>query len=111
MSERLLITSNTFSDMTFFFMRYESGDFSFKRVEVPEANFALDDINCKGHEESLSQCIYSTMHNCGTYEAVAIDCENARSKQFSLSISRIFIFSLNIIFLQHHNYPYRAQSP
>ena len=39
------------------------------------SNFAMDNVNCRGHETSLALCDHSDSHDCNAGEAAGVVCE------------------------------------
>ena len=39
------------------------------------SNFAMDNVNCRGHETSLALCDHSDSHDCNGGEAAGVVCE------------------------------------
>ena len=43
-------------------------------VEDRVFHYLIDDVVCTGEEENISQCVYTTKHNCGSNEHVRLSC-------------------------------------
>ena len=45
------------------------------RFGAVPADFALDDVQCEGSEESLFDCLHSPDSNCGANEGAGVICQ------------------------------------
>ncbi len=41
-------------------------------------SFLMDDVQCTGNEEKITDCQYNTNHNCKLDETAAVTCEPGR---------------------------------
>lgn len=49
----------------------------FSRFGSGNANFLLDEVACKGVEESISDCPHNGwgIHNCRSFEVAGVECK------------------------------------
>ncbi len=43
-----------------------------------QQDFILDDVNCQGDEEKLTDCEFKRTHNCEQHETAGVKCEKGR---------------------------------
>jgi deleted-in-malignant-brain-tumors protein 1 len=54
-------------------MGYSGGTFM-DPGHITGSTFALDDVQCQGHESKFDECPFSQVHNCGDSEPAGVSC-------------------------------------